>query len=247
MPFTFAHPAIVLPLTLQRSANISASALIIGSITPDFEYFLRMKATGSLSHSLTGVFLLDLPLAVLLLILFHMVVKRPLINNLPDYFRCRLTVLRDFDFVTNFRKYFVGYGLCLLTGILSHIFWDGFTHARTLIVEQFPALQTVVDYGFMPRIPVYRYIQHISSIVGLAIIAVVFHRRGKHESGFASIKPGFWVGVAGVALVVFTVRASMGFEYLADVGAVLIGSALAGLVLISILISRIERNKIEET
>jgi len=47
MPFTFSHPAIVLPLATLRRQWISATGLIIGSITPDFEYFIRMKNTES--------------------------------------------------------------------------------------------------------------------------------------------------------------------------------------------------------
>jgi hypothetical protein len=40
MPFTLAHPAIVVPLALQR---LILSALIIGSMTPDLEYFIRLS------------------------------------------------------------------------------------------------------------------------------------------------------------------------------------------------------------
>jgi len=36
MPFTFSHPAIVLPLTKAR-LKLSATGLIVGSTIPDFE------------------------------------------------------------------------------------------------------------------------------------------------------------------------------------------------------------------
>jgi hypothetical protein len=42
MPFTFAHPAIVLPLKHLPKRWYSLTGLIIGSMTPDFEYFIRM-------------------------------------------------------------------------------------------------------------------------------------------------------------------------------------------------------------
>ena len=43
MPFTFSHPAIVLPLVRKSGHWFSATGLIIGSLTPDFEYFMRMR------------------------------------------------------------------------------------------------------------------------------------------------------------------------------------------------------------
>ncbi len=39
MPFTFAHPAAVLPFMKKQSKYISVTALILGSMAPDFEYF----------------------------------------------------------------------------------------------------------------------------------------------------------------------------------------------------------------
>lgn len=42
MPFTAAHPAITLPFVHRNPKYVSASALIIGRIAPDFELvFLR--------------------------------------------------------------------------------------------------------------------------------------------------------------------------------------------------------------
>ncbi|WP_220463965.1 DUF4184 family protein [Adhaeribacter radiodurans] len=43
MPFTFSHPAIVLPLTLLLRKWYSLTGLVIGSLTPDFEYFYQFS------------------------------------------------------------------------------------------------------------------------------------------------------------------------------------------------------------
>ena len=43
MPFTFSHPAVILPATYLDKKYYCLSALIIGSMTPDFEYFIRMR------------------------------------------------------------------------------------------------------------------------------------------------------------------------------------------------------------
>ena len=41
MPLTIAHPAAVLPF---RHSRLPISALVIGSLAPDFEYFLHLHA-----------------------------------------------------------------------------------------------------------------------------------------------------------------------------------------------------------
>jgi hypothetical protein len=57
MPFTFAHPAIILPL-YKKPHLFSMTALIIGSMVPDFEYFLKVAVKSALNHSLAGIFYL---------------------------------------------------------------------------------------------------------------------------------------------------------------------------------------------
>ncbi len=71
MPFTFSHPAIVLPFGLIGQRYFSMTALIIGSMTPDFEYFLRLRVRSDFSHTLFGVFWFDLPLGIVLCFVFH--------------------------------------------------------------------------------------------------------------------------------------------------------------------------------
>ena len=57
MPFTFSHPAIILPLKKLPKKYISMTGLIVGSIAPDFEYFLRMKS--KYSHTMSGILWYD--------------------------------------------------------------------------------------------------------------------------------------------------------------------------------------------
>lgn len=40
MPFTFAHPAIVLSFGIKKTKYLDLTALVIGSMAPDFEYFI---------------------------------------------------------------------------------------------------------------------------------------------------------------------------------------------------------------
>ena len=69
MPVTFAHPAIVLPF-YKKPKFFSMTTLIIGSMSPDFEYFLRMKIKSDMSHTLLGIFYFDLPITLIIALSF---------------------------------------------------------------------------------------------------------------------------------------------------------------------------------
>lgn len=82
MPFTFCHPAIILPLTKISRNRLSATGLIIGSMSPDFEYFIKMRLESVHGHSFSGLFYFNLPLTLLLVFVFHLLVRDALILNL---------------------------------------------------------------------------------------------------------------------------------------------------------------------
>ena len=234
MPFTFSHPAIVLPFLKIRHASISMSALIIGSITPDFEYFIRMKATGRYSHTLEGMFFLDLPVACIIAVVFHLLVKQPLLNNAPNYFYSRLIVLKNFDFITHIRNNFLSFIGCLLIGIASHILWDSFTHSNEYFVDKISFLSSVVSVAGLFKAPLYLCLQHASSAIGIGFLALYFHRQPvQKQKNDPSIK--FWIVWLMVACIVFAVRASLTFEYFADIAATSMSAGIIGLITSSIL------------
>lgn len=129
MPFTFSHPAIVLPL-LRRKYNrlFSATGLVIGSIAPDFESFLGLGRDKVYSHTWLGAFWFDLPLALALAFIFHLVIRRSIIENMPKAWRERFEFARKFDWVSYFKRNMVVVITSLLIGVLSHLLWDSFTH-----------------------------------------------------------------------------------------------------------------------
>lgn len=233
MPFTFSHPAIILPLTKLKTESISASALVVGSMAPDFEYFFKMKLSGRFSHTLPGVFIFDLPVALLVLLLFHLLVKKPLINSLPTVFYSRLAVLRDFNWMASFKKHPIAYTGCILAGIFSHLLWDSITHANYFITEQGVLSYKVQLPGF-PVWPVFRYLQYISTIIGGFYVVFYFYRLpSENIQNTTNLK--FLLLVLLIAALIFLARAHYGFEYLGDKVATAIGSAFLSLVLVSAL------------
>lgn len=91
MPFTLAHPAAVIPLKkLFWGRDLVVSALVVGSIMPDFGYFVPVTDFSSVSHSWWGMLVFDVPVGLLILWVFHNLLKHPLMKLLPDHHRHRL-------------------------------------------------------------------------------------------------------------------------------------------------------------
>src|ERR1017187_9931624 len=103
MPFTFSHPAVLYPLKTLPGKYYSITGLIIGSITPDFEYFIRFETDSQYSHTRTGLFWFDLPLGIILAFIFHNIVRNDLVANLPRGLQLRFNNNPQF----NWNQYFL--------------------------------------------------------------------------------------------------------------------------------------------
>lgn len=213
MPFTLAHPALVLPLGKKRY-NLSVTALIIGSMAPDFEFFFQMREVENIGHHWYGVLLFDLPVTLIACFLYHRFLRKSFMANLPLYFYQRFAYLRIF----NWRKHFIAHPFSIvfsaLLGIASHILLDGFTHYDGAFVNVFPSLSSEVTI-FSKSIPVYFALQVILSLVGMAILfrkiqrmPILFineNRQGKH--------PIYWVLFANFFLLIMLIRLICWQEY----------------------------------
>ncbi|HVG40749.1 MAG TPA: DUF4184 family protein [Chitinophagaceae bacterium] len=148
MPFTFAHPAIILPFNYFKKYSFSITGLIIGSITPDFESFIKMKGGKEFGHSIGGIFWFDLPLAIVLAFIFHLIIRNPLLNNLPLFLQKRFIKEKNFNWTHQFKANISFVLLSFLIGIVSHLFLDAFTNENGFFVKNIPFLQDSIrtDY-----------------------------------------------------------------------------------------------------
>jgi len=147
------------------------SALVMGSVAPDFPNLLFLRPDKSMSHSLPGMFLIDLPLAVVALWLFHTLLKKPMLTFLPDGFRRRLsTSVTSFSFWPWKRLWLIL--VSILVGIATHLGWDAFTHDTSWIYENWTFLRGSVELPVTGQMPIYKLLEFGSSVFGLAVLAV---------------------------------------------------------------------------
>ncbi len=211
MPFTFSHPAIVLPITFLPQKWFSLTGLVIGSLTPDFEYFLRMKILSNYSHTINGVFWFDLPLGILLAFIFHNIVRDCLFDNLPAMLSSRLTKFKQFDWNTYFKKNWLVVLISIIIGAFSHLFWDAFTHEHGYFVQSIPALTNSIHLlGF--TFPTFKIIQHLSTLIGGVIIAFAFFQLIPEENFISKVNKNYWIVFAALIFTIIVVRIFSGLN-----------------------------------
>ena len=163
MPFTISHTVAVLPLFRWR--RLDPLALVIGSMAPDFGYFVHRFAFAGGAHSFVGSFTRALPVAILVWLICRLgggFLIRPLPPRLREM---AATVLGKSRWQMSALLWVP---LSLLLGIWSHVAWDSFTHRGGWVVSRVPLLEW----------PGYQWLQHCSSIIGMAILAIVYWKHG---------------------------------------------------------------------
>jgi hypothetical protein len=166
MPFTLSHAAAALPF---RRTRLIMSALVVGCFAPDFEYFIPFAHHGSFGHKLPGVFLLDLPLSLIVLWLFHSYAKEPLAACLPASARERLHIGPRTLSINSLSR-FALIIFSILIGIGTHILWDSFTHSRNWVNGHLPLLSVNVSLPLFGPRRCYAILQYLSSAFGIVTL-----------------------------------------------------------------------------
>jgi hypothetical protein len=211
MPFTFSHPALILPLQKYFGKWFSLTGLVVGSMVPDFEYFLQLRTRRSFSHAMPGVFYFDLPLAFLLTFIFHGIVRNSLFDNLPAFFKRRFLRYRSFNWPTYFKKHWLMIFFSILIGIASHLLWDDFTHIHGYFVHKIPFLKNNLIIGNF-QIPYYRIFQHLSSLVGGTIVFIAIWRLPEQEIKSTKIDLNYWLFILLMSAVFLLLEFGIGIH-----------------------------------
>ncbi|MEV8266454.1 DUF4184 family protein [Microbacterium sp. NPDC076911] len=180
MPFTPSHAVVALPFVRTQ---LVPAAIAIGSMTPDMPLFVRgLPLDYGRTHDLPWL-PATMMLALVLLLVWRCILRPATRNLSPRWLAVRLPAEWDSGAAAGFRETFFvtvqngrqrvrGVGLLMLAfslglGVLSHVVWDLFTHEGRVGVNAIPAL----DQQWGPLLG-YKWLQHGSSAVGLAIIAI---------------------------------------------------------------------------
>lgn len=169
MPLTIAHPAAVIPLFRRMKKYGLLSALIIGSIAPDFTYFLFLPITRGQTHSLAGLFWFCLPMGLLVYFVFHGLMKRPLLSLLPAQLTMRLEP-NGKEETRPWNSNLLPACVSILVGAATHLLWDSFTHKYDFAVQTFPFLQTRLFTLFGYDVFLFKVLQHGSSVIGITLL-----------------------------------------------------------------------------
>lgn len=166
MPNPIAHPAASILFT---KVGMIFSALIIGSIVPDFIHLIPQHSQDFM-YNAAGLILFDVPVGFVLLLIFHTLVKWPLLSLLPEDLQRRLFKhTQGFSFGP--LKHLGLILLSLLVGSLTHVIWDSFTHDYGWMVKHIAFIRLPIG-----GMPLYTILQTLSSIIGVIVLLYWFIR-----------------------------------------------------------------------
>ncbi|HUQ09090.1 MAG TPA: DUF4184 family protein [Steroidobacteraceae bacterium] len=181
MPFTLSHAAAVLPVHRMGKHELPLTALMIGSMAPDFGYFFSHGASRALTHSFSGLFLFALPAGLAAWLFYVALLEKATITLLSDRWHTRFA---HTDAITP--ALMLRGCIAIILGAATHLLWDAFTHRGTFITDSVPALR-----GPTPGLswmPVYHLLHGVSSVAGLVILAL-WARRLHRQPASSSIRP----------------------------------------------------------
>lgn len=185
MPWTFAHPAAVLPFVgLTGPKRLSLAALVIGSMSPDFGYYLGLYDLAGIAHTPPGILALCLP-SGLLVVWLSRGLQRPVAYLLPQPHGQALLAAGGAATPRNVLSVSL-LAVALALGAATHIIWDAFTHEGRFFVAHIAALQTPVFRAFNREFRVFNLLQHASTFGGCACLALAYYR---HASRFGPMRP----------------------------------------------------------
>lgn len=171
MPFTLAHPALVLPL---RRSGLPLTALVAGSLSPDLPLYVPGGLLGSRdeghswTHTWFGLVAFDLPVGILLVLAWTYLLSEPLHDAAPDALRDRLRPRRARP---RSRSVWWSVPVAVLLANLGHLGWDQLTHEPSWTTARLPVLEQD-----LAGLPVARWLMYAFSVLGLAAIAWVVWR-----------------------------------------------------------------------
>ena len=172
MPFTISHAAAVLPFSRLLARWRLLSAAVIGSMVPDFGWFLPWRPARFETHSLDALLTFCLPMGLATYWLFQRLIRRPIIELLPPGAYARWRWCEDPADYRSLRQW-LSAACGILLGALTHLVWDAFTHEGGRGVRMLPILEEPVARIHGHPLAGVHLIQDANSLIGLIAVALV--------------------------------------------------------------------------
>ena len=174
MPWTFVHPAAVLPLRKYFANRHLFGAVVVGSISPDFGYYVGRFDMATTAHTLLGLLIVCLPTGLALLVLIR-ILHRPVANLLPQPHRqAILSLPRMPQLGSPMTVLYVS--AAIIFGAVTHNIWDSFTHRAGYVVVRWSLLQMPAFVLGTKTLQVFEVLQHASTTIGLIIVVAAYVR-----------------------------------------------------------------------
>ena len=169
-----------------------------------------MKIQSDCSHNIEGLLWFNFPVGIILTFIFHNIVKVALVNNSPNFIYRRMIAFNEFNWNNYFKKNWLIVIISIIIGALSHLFWDSFTHIHGYFVENLDIYKN--NYSVAGKeIPLYKIMQHSSTLIGGLIILIAFVRLPKMDLK-NEISPRYWLTFAIVAVAIISIRCFFGLH-----------------------------------
>ena len=145
-----------------------ASALVIGSMSPDIPYYLPPFVGSEATHSSVGVVSIDVLLSLAVFIAWHGLLTRPAIDCAPAAVRGRIPCQGVHPLSTRLSspRQVLLVLLSASVGAATHVAWDSFTHSGGWGTTHTAWL--VEQHGPLPG---YSWAQYGSGVFGVLVIA----------------------------------------------------------------------------
>jgi hypothetical protein len=171
MPFTIAHVAAVLPVRRWLRHGGLFSATVIGSMAPDFGVLLPFDLSRGATHGVRALVSFCLPAGLLAWWLFQRLIRPAWAEVLPGGWRLRSDGSGRAARLADPRAWLAA-SAAIVFGAFTHLCWDAFTHEDGRGVRMLPFLDDYYGPELVGHpIHLYRWLQHGSSLLGLAAVA----------------------------------------------------------------------------
>lgn len=235
MGFTFSHPVLILPARYLPRKRYSMNGLIIGSMIPDLEYFIRLDNVSTFSHTFFGLFLFDIPAALLVLSIYHLLLREPFISNLPAFLKARLSHYLHFNWPVYFQQNWIVVLYSILFGAITHVLWDSFTSGNGYFVIHHSIFETQVTVLNLTLFA-YKIVKHLSSLFGALILLYVLFKLPKMEYATRQVDKWYWIIIIILTCLITLLQLITYHQYISTNQLIkkIVSSGLLALIIVSL-------------